>query len=73
MNSEVLLTIPELMKFLKIKRNTVYVLREQGLPTIKLGRSVRFRLSSVLEWLASLEDNNADVAVKAVVDYSHLL
>lgn len=50
-----LMTIPELMDFLQVKRNTIYTLRNLGLPTVKIGRSVRFRVESVIKWLGDLE------------------
>jgi len=74
MNNEYLMTIPELMKFLQVKRNTIYTLRKQGLPTMKIGRSVRFRIASVLTWLTEMEQTNQG-GVEALVksDSSHLL
>lgn len=55
MVKESLMTIPELMEFLRVKRNTIYTLRNLGLPTVKIGRSVRFRVDSVVKWLGELE------------------
>ena len=55
MVQESLMTIPELMEFLQVKRNTIYTLRNLGLPTVKIGRSVRFRVDSVIKWLGELE------------------
>ncbi len=55
MMQESLMTIPELMEFLQVKRNTIYTLRNLGLPTVKIGRSVRFRVDSVIKWLGELE------------------
>ncbi|MBP5468530.1 MAG: helix-turn-helix domain-containing protein [Candidatus Riflebacteria bacterium] len=55
MVKESLMTIPELMEFLQVKRNTIYTLRNMGLPTVKIGRSVRFRVDSVIKWLGELE------------------
>jgi predicted DNA-binding transcriptional regulator AlpA len=43
------------MEFLQVKRNTIYTLRNLGLPTVKIGRSVRFRVDSVVKWLGELE------------------
>lgn len=74
MNNEYLMTIPELMKFLQVKRNTIYTLRNLGLPTVKIGRSVRFRVASVLAWLTDMEQTgrgSVDALVKS--DTSHLL
>ena len=63
MVKESLMTIPELMEFLQVKRNTIYTLRNLGLPTVKIGRSVRFRVDSVIKWLSELEKtNNSSVA-----------
>ena len=62
MVKESLMTIPELMEFLQVKRNTIYTLRNLGLPTVKIGRSVRFRVDSVIKWLSELEKaNNSNV------------
>lgn len=74
MNNECLMTIPELMKFLQVKRNTIYTLRKLGLPTVKIGRSVRFRVASVLTWLTDME-HTGQGSVNALVksDSSHLL
>ncbi len=55
MNHDCLMTIPELMKFLQVKRNTIYTLRRLGLPTVKIGRSVRFQKDSITKWLSGLE------------------
>ena len=56
MKEDTLMTIPELMKFLQVKRNTIYTLRKMGLPTVKIGRSVRFRLDSIQSWLSRMEE-----------------
>lgn len=46
-----LLTTQEVMDLLKVRRNTVYRLRESGLPYIKLGRSVRYDREDVIAWV----------------------
>ena len=46
-----LLTTNEVMDLLKVRRNTVYKLREAGLPYIKLGRSVRYDQDDVIAWV----------------------
>jgi len=72
--SKSLMTIPELMDFLQVKRNTIYTLRKMGLPTVKIGRSVRFRIDSVVKWLSELEESSSpDLSVYATPDNSHLL
>ena len=71
---ESLLTIPELMDFLQVKRNTIYTLRNLGLPTVKIGRSVRFRADSVVKWLSEMESSNsASTASIFSKDNTHLL
>ena len=40
------------MEKLKVKRNTIYQLRkEENLPTIKLGRTIRFDENEIDKWL----------------------
>lgn len=41
----------DLMGFLKVKRSTIYKLREEGLPVIHLGRVVRFDREEIIRWL----------------------
>ncbi len=60
MKTDCLMTIPELMNFLQVKRNTIYTLRRLGLPTVKIGRSVRFRADSILKWLSEMEQRNPE-------------
>lgn len=74
MNQEHLMTIPELMKFLQVKRNTIYTLRRLGLPTVKIGRSVRFRADSILKWLEDKEHSSKEgVSGYIKPDSAHLL
>ena len=61
MSNDCLMTIPELMKFLQVKRNTIYTLRRLGLPTEKIGRSVRFQKDSILSWLKNMEGTQQQV------------
>ncbi len=74
MKNESLMTIPELMDFLQVKRNTIYTLRRMGLPTVKIGRSVRFKADSVLKWLSHLEESShTERPTYLNQDNSHLL
>lgn len=73
MKKESLMTIPELMEFLQVKRNTIYSLRKMGLPTVKIGRSVRFRADSVIKWLSDLEECGEKVVSSYISDNTHLL
>lgn len=51
--SDSLLKTEQLAKVLNVSPRTVHTLREQGLPFIKLGRSIRFHLADVLAWIKS--------------------
>ncbi len=73
MKKESLMTIPELMDFLQVKRNTIYTLRNLGLPTVKIGRSVRFRADSVIRWLSDLEKTSNSPVSGIIHDSTHLL
>lgn len=73
MKKESLMTIPELMDFLQVKRNTIYTLRNLGLPTVKIGRSVRFRADSVIRWLSDLEKTSNSPVSGLIHDNAHLL
>lgn len=46
-----LLTQAELMERLRISRATLFRWRQAGLPTIKLGRTLRFDAVEVLRWV----------------------
>ncbi len=78
MKADTLMTIPELMKFLQVKRNTIYTLRRLGMPTVKIGRSVRFRLDSIMNWLShheksQMSDLERPLIGNVIPDSSHLL
>ncbi|MFA7146552.1 MAG: helix-turn-helix domain-containing protein [Candidatus Riflebacteria bacterium] len=74
MKQESLMTIPELMDFLQVRRNTIYTLRNLGLPTVKIGRSVRFKADSVIKWLSEMESTNSSASTAVFAkDNSHLL
>lgn len=74
MKENSLMTIPELMKFLQVKRNTIYTLRRMGLPTVKIGRSVRFKADSILKWLADHEQtDHATAGALGFQESAHLL
>ncbi len=51
---QLLLTIDQLAESLNLSAKTVYRLtKDQGLPAIRFGRSVRYRLPDVENWLKS--------------------
>ncbi len=55
-----LLTIPEVAKALGLCRATVYnLIQTDGLPTVKLGRAVRVRVTSLQAWLDQRERQGA--------------
>ena len=47
-----ILTVSELSEFLKIHKSTVYrLLREEGLPGIRIGSDWRFSVDAIEQWL----------------------
>lgn len=56
MNSEFLFTLDEVCKFLKISKSTIYKMSELGkIPSIKIGKQLRFRQNSIMDWVKNLE------------------
>lgn len=55
-----LLTITEISERLKISKTTIYRLRKQGLPALKVGKSLRFNEKQVIEWLLTKGYTNED-------------
>lgn len=54
--TEELLTVDELSKIIKIKKNTLYRMAlDRKLPSIKIGKIRRFRLSDVMQTLCGHE------------------
>ncbi len=47
--------VEDLQRNLKLCRRSIHNLRKRGLPTIVLGRSIRFHPESVMRWLRSKE------------------
>ena len=51
---EEILTVEEVAEFLKVSRDTVYRLTQQGkIPATKVGNQWRFTKTRLLEWLNS--------------------
>lgn len=46
-----LLTVPETLARLRVSRRTLATLSQRGLPTVRLGRAVRYHWPSVEQWL----------------------
>ena len=51
-----LLTIPQVAEYLGVCRAHVYRLINNGLPVIRLGRSVRIQMTSLQRWLQDQEE-----------------
>ncbi len=51
-----LLTIPQVAEYLGVCRAHVYTLITNGLPVIRLGRSVRIQMTSLQCWLQGQEE-----------------
>lgn len=45
------LTIEDVAEMLQVTRTTIYNLKKQGLPFIKLGKSIRFNQDEVIDWV----------------------
>jgi excisionase family DNA binding protein len=51
-----LLNIPQVMKLLGLSRSKVYnLIKAEGLPVVRFGRSVRISPASLQQWLAARE------------------
>lgn len=46
-----LITMKELCQIYKLSRATINRWRDEGLPTIKVGKNVRFDKSKAIEWI----------------------
>lgn len=46
-----LLTVEEMMKKFKVSKVTIYNWIKTGLPSIKMGRTLRFDSKEVMEWV----------------------
>lgn len=51
METNQLLTIDEARKILRVGRNTMYGLVQQGLPSIRVGRQIRIPLHAMNSWI----------------------
>ncbi len=54
-----LLRVPEVARILSLSRSQVYKLIEQGLPVVRIGRSVRVRPGALHAWLEEQEQLTA--------------
>ena len=49
-----MITLQELIKELKLSRQTIYRLIKDGMPNIRIGRVYRFNLAEVKAWLKAI-------------------
>ncbi|MBR0456289.1 MAG: helix-turn-helix domain-containing protein [Firmicutes bacterium] len=47
------LTVEDVAEMLQVTRTTIYNLKKQGLPFIKLGKNIRFDQDDVVDWVRS--------------------
>lgn len=47
------LTVEDVAEMLQVTRTTIYNLKKQGLPFIKLGKNIRFDENDVVDWVRS--------------------
>lgn len=47
------LTVEDVAEMLQVTRTTIYNLKKQGLPFIKLGKNIRFDQEDVIDWVRS--------------------
>lgn len=47
------LTVEDVAEMLQVTRTTIYNLKKQGLPFIKLGKNIRFDEDDVVAWVRS--------------------
>jgi two-component system, chemotaxis family, chemotaxis protein CheY len=63
-----LITVKEVADYLKLKEQTVYLLaRQNKIPSLKVGGSLRFKKSQIDAWLASSPKNSAQDSVRQKV------
>jgi excisionase family DNA binding protein len=56
-----LLNVPQVCKMLGLSRTKVHILiKSEGLPVVRFGRSVRVSPTSLQQWLAKREDKQPD-------------
>jgi excisionase family DNA binding protein len=55
-----LLTIDEARTILRVGRNTMYSLVQQGLPSIRVGKQIRIPRNAMLNWVDKMALANAN-------------
>ena len=60
MDKDEILSLKELTAYLKLPRSTVYYMCRMGkIPSVKLGKQLRFRKVAVDQWLEKMEKERA--------------
>jgi excisionase family DNA binding protein len=57
---ETLLTISQAARLLQVGRSKMYALFQEGLPTIRIGHSVRISPTTLQEWIAQHEQRTCE-------------
>jgi excisionase family DNA binding protein len=64
-----LFSLDEVVEYLKIPKSTIYKLSQKGkIPSVKIGKQLRFRKSSLDSWLENKEGSLASTAPSAVIE-----
>ena len=54
------ITVEQLMEILNVSRSTLYLWRKKGLPSKKIGRSIRFDYNEVKNWIDNLNSDREE-------------
>jgi len=60
-----LLTVKDLSELLGVSRATIYRWRKLGLPSIQVGRGVRFNAEEVEEWIEKQNEEEYKYGIKS--------
>jgi excisionase family DNA binding protein len=54
------LTVDDVADMLQVARSTIYNLKKQGMPFIKLGKNIRFDQEEVINWVKTNNRGEAE-------------
>lgn len=54
------LTVDDVAEMLQVARSTIYNLKKQGMPFIKLGKNIRFDQEEVINWVKTNNRGEAE-------------
>ena len=54
------LTVEDVAEMLQVARSTIYNLKKQGMPFIKLGKNIRFDQEEVINWVKTNNRGEAE-------------